>query len=255
VQPEAVIARGRSSLRPWRKVARSFVSASVAGASLCALLSAVASAAPTLTVTVDAAQNVTISGSSDSLRAAIEEICARAGVELRAFEAADRSFAADYGRVPLSEVLARLLRTEAFIAGMRPDPSGGRARVAWLRVSGSNGSVAAPKSVSTPTVLPARAASGFDFGPNPRLVQTALTSKDPTARASARQVIIDALSEDPSPLQRFVQKDTEQVVNELVEFPHAAEFLRNLQTVTADPAERSQLQTILGQVQVRQAAD
>jgi len=220
------------------------------------MLATTATNAAAIAISVDDAQNVTMSGSSDSLRAAIEEVCERAGVELRAFDAEDRAFAAQYSRVPLADALARLLRTEAFIAGMRPDPRGGRARVAWLRVSGSQGgTVAAPARPVTPPTALVRVASGFDFGPNPRLVETALTSRDPIARGRARQVIFEALREDPSPLQRFVQKDTEQVVSELVDFPHAAEFLRNLQTITVDPDERGQLQVILGHVQVRQAGD
>jgi hypothetical protein len=224
-------------------------------AAVLAIVIATVANAAAVTIAVDDAQNVTVSGSSESLRATIEELCARAGVELRAFEAEDRPFAAQYGRVPLSEVLARLLRTEAFIAGMRPDPRGGRARVAWLRVSGARGAVPAPARTAVPPAASVRAASGFDFGPNPRLAETALTSKDPTARGRARQVVLDGLRADPSPLQRFVQRDPAQVVEDLVDYPHAAEFLRDLQTVTLDPAERSQLQAILGQVQVRQAAN
>jgi hypothetical protein len=60
--------------------------------------------------------------------------------------------------------------------------------VAWLRVSGSQGAALAPARTAVPPAASVRAASGFDFGPNPRLAETALTSKDPTARGRARQV-------------------------------------------------------------------
>jgi hypothetical protein len=213
--------------------------------------------ADAIRIAVDADQRVTISGSSDSLRATLAEICAQARVELRAFEASDRPFRAEYDSIPLAEAVSRLLRSEVFIAGMRPDRDGRGARVSWLRVSGSNrgaASVAPMHAVTTDThELPV--ASGFDFGPNPRLVQTALSSKDPTARGRAREAILSGLRDDPSVIQRFVDRDVDLAAEELAAFAYSAEFLRALQTATTHPDERAQVQRMLARVQVRQARD
>jgi hypothetical protein len=209
-------------------------------------------------IEVDARQMVTLSGASDSLHATVRELCERAGVTLRAFHAEDRAVSVEYEAVPLAEALARLLRSEVFIAGMRPAAGGERARVAWLHVSGSAGGVATAASVravDTPHERSIPVASGFDFGSNPRLVETALSSSDPTARGRARQAIFDEIGADPAALQRFALRDVDQVVEALVAYPHAAEFLRAVQTVTTNPDERGQIQSMIAKVQVRQAGD
>lgn len=228
----------------------------VAALATVALLRGSHAAADMLRIGVDAEQRITLSGSSDSLRATLIEICRQAGVELRAYEAEDRGFSAEYQAVPLTEAVTRLLRSEVFIAGTRLAPDGSGSRLSWLRVSGSRGGVTTTLSVAStapPGEQPAHPASDLGLGSNPRLVETALTSRDATARGRAREVILGELEDDPASLQRFVDRDLEYLVGELAAFPHAAEFLRALQTATTDRDERMALQTLIGKVQIAQA--
>src|SRR3990172_414146 len=92
-------------------------------------------AAGELQIEVSELQHITMNGSSDSLRTAIEKLCAKAGVELRSYDAEDRSFSAHFKNEPLSRVLERLLRLEAYMVGVRGSdaPSRGRRphKVTW----------------------------------------------------------------------------------------------------------------------------
>jgi hypothetical protein len=220
------------------------------------LTSAVAWAAP-LAIEVDDGQTVTITGSSDSLRAAIAEICQRAEVKLVAYEAPDRPFSASYHRIPLSEALGRLLRSEIFLVGVRSDDHAGQL-VTWLRVSGATGGVA-----SAPTPEPGGAAAqpaassgpSVDLGVQQLLVDTALTSEDTFARNNARRSILEALRGDPAPLERFLETDVAAVVDQLAGYQHAAELLNSLQSVTTNVEQRTKIQTLLRSIRLRQDAD
>ena len=218
---------------------------------------AVASAAP-LAIDVDAEQTVTITGSSDSLRAAIAEICQRADVKLVAYEAPDRPFSASYQHIPLSEALGRLLRSEIFLVGVRPGNKASEPVVTWLRVSGSTGGVAnAPVPDSARAASPAApgAAPNIDLGVSPALIETALTSQDTFARNNARRTILEALRGDPAPLERFLDADVAAVVDQIAGFQHAAELLNSLQSVTTNVEQRTKIQTLLRSLRLRQDAD
>ena len=222
------------------------------------LASAPAEAAP-LAIEVDDAQTVTITGSSDSLRSAIAELCQRADVKLVAYEAPDRPFSASYNRIPLSEALGRLLRSEIFLVGVRPGEHDSQV-VTWLRVSGATGGVAnAPALDGTGTAGAQPAAEGkgpnIDLGVAPLLIETALTSEDTFARNNARRTILEALRGDPAPLERFLGTDVGAVVDEISGYPHAAELLNSLQSVTTNAEQRTKIQTLLRSIRVRQDTD
>lgn len=222
-----------------------------------AIISAVAPVSSTASppvVAVRDAQHVTVAGNFDSLRAAITELCRRAGVELQAYEAADRPFAASYEDIPLAEALERLLRSEIYLAGLRPVEHG-RPVVTWLRVSGSVAGVSAPQPSDLVPPAAVRLKSGIEaieLGVAPKIVETALTSSDTAARNTARRRILDALSEDQASLQRYVNRDVELVVDELAPFPHAVELVSVLQNMTRDTDERKQFQEILRVLRLRQ---
>jgi len=207
-------------------------------------------------IMVQDGQRVTVSGNFDSLRRAIAEVCKRAGVELRAYDAEDRPFTASYESIPLADALARLLRSEIYLAGLRPaEPSGG-AIVTWLRVSGSKRGVAgltlaASSTEAAPPVSLEPGIAAIELGVAPKIVETALTSSDTSARNTARRRILEALSEDQASLQRYVDRDVAQVVDELAGFPHAVELLVSLQNVTHDVSERNHIQAILGALRLR----
>lgn len=217
----------------------------------------IASAAP-LAIDVDAAQTVTITGSSDSLRAAIAEICQRADVKLVAYEAPDRPFSASYQHIPLSEALGRLLRSEIFLVGVRSSDNASEPVVTWLRVSGSTGGVAnvpIPDSASAQPPAASSAGSSVDLGVGPALVEAALTSQDTFARNNARRAILEALRGDPASLERFLDTDVAMVVDQMAAFPHSAELLNSLQSVTTNVEQRTKIQTLLRSLRMRQDAD
>jgi hypothetical protein len=214
-----------------------------------------ATAAPP-TIEVYDSQRVTVSGNFDSLRSAVIELCRRAGVDLRAYEAEDRAFAASYENLSLADALARLLRSEIYLAGLRPGERGG-AVVTWLRVSGSKGAVATAPTPALAALAPAAVTlepgiDAIELGVTPKIVETALTSSDTAARNTARRRILEALSEDQASLQRYVGRDVTLVVEELAVFPHATELVSSLQNVTRDMAERNHIQEILRALRLRQ---
>jgi hypothetical protein len=212
-------------------------------------------AAPGLAIEVDARQRVTMSGSSDSLRSAIAELCERAGVALVAYEAEDRPFTAAYQDVPLSEALARLLRSEIFLVGVRPSHDGSGQVVSWLRVSGASGGIGGgPLRAGTPGPPATTTIGGIDIGVSPEVVQTALTSDDTIARNTARRTILENLRSDPAALQRLLESDPVSVVDQLAGARHAAELLNSLQSVASGVKERTQIQTLLRSLRLRQEA-
>jgi hypothetical protein len=213
-----------------------------------------------LSIEVDGAQNVTVVGSGPSLRDTIVEICERANVKLLAYEAADRSFSASYRDIPLSEALARLLRSEAYLAGVQSGsgtpPS---TQVNWLRVTGSAGGVggvARPVSAAAAQRMEnaESAFSRIDLGVPPKVLETALASGDAGARNSARRAVILALREDPAPLERSLARDTSEFVKKLAVFPHAVELVQSLESVAGDANERTLLRGLTHDLRVRQEA-
>jgi hypothetical protein len=227
----------------------------VALPTLLVFVTASASAQPPV-LAVDDTQRVTVTGSFDSLRAAVVELCRGAGVELRAYEAEDRPFAASYENIPLSDALARLLRSEIYLAGLRPGEADGGAIVSWLRVSGSKGGVVGQLDAEIATRAPAAVTlkpgiESIELGVAPKIVETALTSSDTAARNTARRRILETLSEDQASLQRYVSRDVTVVVDELAPFPHAVELVSVLQNVTREVDERNQLQEILRALRLR----
>lgn len=213
--------------------------------------------AASIAIEVDGDQAVTINGSSDSLRAAIAELCQRANVKLVAYEAPDRPFAASYQQIPLSEALGRLLRSEIFLVGLRPSDTPANPIVTWLRVSGSTGGVASSPLPDGSTTAPQAAAGGpsLDLGVAQEVIDTALSSQDTFARNNARRTLLEALRGTPAPLERFLDTDVDAIVDQIVGYPYAAELLNSLQSVTTSVEQRTKIQTMLRSLRLRQDAD
>jgi hypothetical protein len=213
--------------------------------------------AASIAIEVDGDQAVTINGSSDSLRAAIAELCQRANVKLVAYEAPDRPFAASYQQIPLSEALGRLLRSEIFLVGLRPSDTPANPIVTWLRVSGSTGGVASSPLPDGSATAPQAAAGGpsLDLGVAQEVIDTALSSQDTFARNNARRTLLEALRGTPAPLERFLDTDVNAIVDQVVGYQYAAELLNSLQSVTTSVEQRTKIQTMLRTLRLRQDAD
>lgn len=211
--------------------------------------------AASLSLELDSAQSVTLVGNGESLRATITELCARANVELVAYEAADRPFAASYHRVPLFEVLARLLRSEVYLAGVRPGLGQARTEVTWLRVTGSAGGVTELAPSIAVQRIGKETHAQIELGVAPKVIETALESADAGARNSARRTVILALREDATPLERYLAGDTSELVSQLAPYPHAVELAQSLESVADDANERTLLRSVTHALRQRQEAD
>lgn len=221
------------------------------------LLASPSAWAANVTIDVDPQQRVTVSGAGDSLRNAIEEICERANVMLVSYEAEDHAFSATYTRIPLSDALARLLRSEVYLAGVRPGESRQGATVTWLRVSGSKGGVpgailAASSERPKPNISLQPGIAEIELGVAPKIVETALASDDTGARANARRLILEALRDDEASLHRFADREVDIVVDELAAFPHAVELVNAMQSVTRNVEQRNHIQDIVRSLKLRQ---
>jgi hypothetical protein len=80
---------------------------------------------------------VTVTGEATSLRALVAEICRQAGVDLRTYSAPDRRYTDRLEDEPLADAFRRILRSESYLVGLRPDASSDQTRMAWLQVVAS----------------------------------------------------------------------------------------------------------------------
>jgi hypothetical protein len=206
---------------------------------LVAITAATTIAANTVAVTPE--QSVTVVGVFPSLKSVIEDVCRRAGVELRGFEAADREVSVTYNEVPLTTALAGLLRTESYLVGVTAGESGNPARVAWIRVVGSGdnaprqataGEVPRPSSRPVPTM-------GFEvpatFG------DAEFSSEDPEQRARALHAIASRLIAS----KQVMSADPQALAATLQQYPHARELVTQLRDEQQDPDIRARLDQVL----------
>ena len=192
-------------------------------------------------IAVTPEQSVTVLGVFPSLKSVITEVCRRADVELRAFEAADRQVSVAYKDLPLTAVLEGLLREESYLVGVTAGDTGKPPRVAWIRVVGSDDTTprqldaAAPKAPSSPS-LPTM---GFEvpatFG------DAEFTSEDPEQRARALHAIATRLIAS----KQVLNADPKALAATLQQYPHARELVSQLRDEQEDPDIRARLDQLL----------
>jgi hypothetical protein len=206
---------------------------------LVAVTSAITIAANTVAVTPE--QSVTVVGVFPSLKSVIEDVCRRAGVELRAFEAADREVAVTYNGVPLTTALAGLLRDESYLVGVTAGESGRPARVAWIRVVGSGGS--APRQPGTGEMPPAssRPVPTMGFEVPATFGDAEFSSEDPEQRARALHAIASRLIAS----KQVLSADPQVLAATLQQYPHARELVTQLRDEQQDPDIRARLDQVL----------
>lgn len=209
-----------------------------------------------LSIDVDAAQNVTVTGRADSLRAAVVDLCKRANVRLLAYDAEDRPFAAAYTKIPLAESLARLLRSEVYLAGVAPGDADSATKVTWLRVTGSAQGIVEIVAASPPVQASdaPQPLAKIDLGVPTQTVEAAIDSADPNARVGARRTVVLALRENRTALQRHLDDPTE-LLEALAPYEYAVELMQSVETVANDANERTLLRGITHSLRVRQQAD
>ncbi len=183
-------------------------------------------------------QTTTLVGRHHSLRTVVEDLCWRAGVDLRSYDAEDRPFAARITGQPLAMVLSRLLRHESYMIGASRDRSG-RATVIWIRVLGDH-----------ETAKRHRAGGGLPRrGPGiqlpPTLLRTAFGSTDPTEREQALGLLVRRIQGDPAERQAFLDTETNLIAKALSRYPQAPDVLKSLEQEPLDPSLRRKLKDVL----------
>lgn len=216
------------------------------------VLAASPTSAQTLDIQVDEAQRATVSGRSESLRSAIEEICAAADVRLLAYDAEDRPLIAGYQDMPLHDLLPRLLKEESYFLGLRAGV-GEESRVATLRVIGQNRS--GPATDTTPSNL-REALAGLGeqqpapaFQIPPALLRSSFNSENLQTRERAARYVHDRLLGNVGQTQRFISVDSDTVGRILRPYKYSAEILEKVRDDHDDPAVRIKLDDIIRAIQ------
>ncbi len=171
---------------------------------LCSTLGSSVGHAQQNTIEVDANQRTTIIGTFDSLSLLLRDLCGRAGVEMRSFDATDRSITTRQVGRPLSEVIGQLLTQENYLLGVRDAPrTGAPTEIAWIRVTGSTG--AAPRTAA---------------------MDAAVLNEPP--RPEAHLVVADRLFADEQRVAQFMATDNELLAESLRHYPNITVSLRKL---------------------------
>jgi hypothetical protein len=201
-----------------------------------------------LGIEIDDQQLVTMSTQTASLALVISQLCSKAGVTLRGFDAPDRPVAAAYEGVPLRDVLQRLLRDETYMIGVRAGREQSDVEVAWLHVTASKivGQTSAPVPVlGEPPPAPAPAASGLSVtGLPPEVILDALSSDDEAKRRAATTALADHVEANPGALDDFLGKDSAATVDALAPYAYASEALQTLALRQKNSVNRAKLDSI-----------
>lgn len=202
-----------------------------------------------LDIQVDDKQLVTMSTQTASLSAVVRQLCAKANVTMRGFEAPDRPVAAAYEGVPLRDVLQRLLRDETYMIGVRAGREKSDVEVAWLHVTASklvgHTSSPIPLAAEAPPV-PSPAAGAFSItGLAPEVIFEALTSGDDKKRQAATIALADHVDSNPGALDGFLAKDAAEAINGLVPYDYADDALHALALRQKNPVNRAKLDAIV----------
>lgn len=201
---------------------------------------------------VAADQTTTLVGQFDSLKAVLEELCSRAGVELRAYDADDRAVSANYRDLPLGDVMTALLNHENYLLGQGRDPATGNARVAWVHVSGNQSG-----PVTKMAARKLGSEMGFDTPPPP----APAAAPAPPAPAAVPPPVAP-LGENPDvseellaslaekmfggeKRQQFLITDAEVLAGSLQHYPDSPQLVRRLLGQQNDPAIIQKLTEVL----------
>jgi len=175
------------------------------------------------TVRIDNRQVATVSGNWGSLESLVEDLCFRAGIELRAYDAPDRPVVAHYQNMALAELLRRLLARESFVLTVQPLAGANGSRVTSLRVIGDTETARANR----------RGPSRFHkarrpWQPPPSLLGSAFGEQPEDDRQAALQQLAKGILTNKADLEGFLATDPAQMAEALGRYPNAAAMLRRL---------------------------
>ena len=191
-------------------------------------------------VAVTPEQIATVEGEFESLKKLLDELCRLGGVELRSYDPDDRAVRVEYADLPLSTVLAELLRRESYIVGINRAEGTTATRVVWLRVTGG------PPGV--PVAPEAEPAPPLAFEVPSSFGETSFASEDPVQRARALESVTKKLLESESGARSLLAADPTAVAGALRGYPHAGALLRQLRDDQGDPAMRAKIDAVLAEI-------
>jgi len=205
---------------------------------------------------VSADQEVSLSGESPSLRAVVEELCDRAGIELRGYGAPDREFHGSYHDVPATGLLPRLLRDESHVVGLTTDEKH-HTRIAWLRVLGeADPAAGAPRPMAVASAAArlraatAQAPASPFQGEKQKILDLVepIFELDPADREAKIAEVAKALSNEDSTRAALFGAAETDIADDLIEHPDAARVLGQLSAALTSVDARRDLGTILRKV-------
>ena len=208
-----------------------------------------------ISVAIGADQRATVLGETQSLRALVEEICRQARIDLRTYAAPDRRYVGKLERVPLTEALQSMLRSESYLLGFRAGTNGGPARITWMRVlggqPGANGPVAAvPAGTAAQFGAPQLSALKVSPPPSSRFAMStallfqAFGTYDPVRRDQAQREMLDRINQ-PDELQRFLGTDAKTLATMFGRYRDSEQTIRRLKSMSESPEVQGKFQEVL----------
>jgi hypothetical protein len=213
-----------------------------------------------LVIEIDESQRVSVQGQAPSLATLVAEVCARAGVTLRGYEARDRPISVAYESIPLRDALQRMLRDETYMIGVRAGDGGKRINVAWVHVTGSTsaGAPASPAAATSPLAAtppappPAEVPPSMTgFGLPAGVVSTALTSQNDAERRDAVRTLAEHVDTNPGLMDQFLAREIAGTIDELAAYPFSREALQTIAIRQKDPVKRAKIDAIVKAIMVR----
>ena len=198
------------------------------------------SAEPGLHIEVSADQRVSVSGTSPSLAATLEDLAWRAGFELRGFDADDGPVALHMKDRPLWQALPRLLAGRSFMAGTVPVEGHGQ-RLVWLRVLGPHDRAHENRRLGRG---PSRRTEGFRVPPSLFLAAFG-KDRSPEDRGAALQSIAAQITRNSEQRRAFLATEPLRIADALREYPEATGLLKRLGEHQSDIALKEKLNQVL----------
>jgi hypothetical protein len=212
-----------------------------------------------LAIEVKDGQLLTVQGQTNSLATLLADVCAKAGVAFRGFEAGDRPITISYVDVPLRDALQRMLRDETYMIGVRAAADNKNVAVAWVHITGSKSGAAPGSPVAVPPPLavtpeppkPQVPASMTDFGLPDDLLARALSSQDAAERREATRLLAEHVEANPGLVDQFLQREMGATAEELAGYDFAKETLQTLAIRQKNPVSRAKLDALVKSIMVR----
>jgi hypothetical protein len=220
---------------------RSLIATVLVGVTLLGVALLASSAAAEQRIEVAADQTVTLEGEFASLKSLVEDLCWRTGVDLVAFDAADRAVAGHYERMPLRDVLERLLRGESFTIGLAARPGSREVRVARLTVMGEYGQTGANRAHPQ---APAGGQTG-EFRVPPALMLAAFNAPPGPEQEAALRQLTERVANDPRELEKFLSTDPKVIAEEIGRYPRGPSLLAQLRAGQSDARVLAHLDAVL----------